>query len=275
MTRNIYRHGLVATVDGSGPPLLLIHGLASARSVWRPIVPALAKHFTTVTVDLLGHGESDWIDPEPPTFTPAQHAAALKPLIDEFGGTMHVSGNSMGGWIGLEIAANGWARSLTALCPAGLEFDPWVSRNDLLVNNHRISKLLGPAMAPATELIARVPGLRDLMMGYATVDFDSLDLSLLGDSAEAMRQAVGFYACHDGMLDLLYTRAGEVLADVPVAVVWGTQDELIRPERQRRVAAPAHAKWIVLDQCAHVPMWDQTDRTTEIICATAGVLATT
>ncbi len=256
---------------GFGPPLLLIHGLGSDRSVWRPILPSLSEHFTTVTVDLPGHGESGWLEPTPPTFTPAEHAQALKPLIDEFGGSMHVAGNSMGGWVSLEVAANGWARSVTALCPAGLEFDPWVSRNDLLVNNYRVSNFLGPTVAPATELVARVPGLRDLIMGYATVDFDSLDLSLLGASADAMRQARGFYACHDGMLDLLFTRADDVPDDTAVAVVWGTQDLLIVPERQRRVAAPRHAKWIVLDRCAHVPMWDQPERTLEIIRQTAGV----
>jgi pimeloyl-ACP methyl ester carboxylesterase len=271
VTRNIYRHGLVATVEGSGPPLFLLHGLASSRAVWQPIVPALSEHFTTVCVDLLGHGASDWIDPNPELFTPAEHAAALKPLIDEFGGTVHLAGNSMGGWIGFEIAANGWARSLTALCPAGLAFHPWSSRNVLLVNNYRLSRLLGPAMAPTTELIARIPRLREVIMGYATTDFETLDPSLLGDGAKAMRQAVGFYASHDGMLDRQFSRADHVPADVPVAVVWGAQDRLIRPEHQRRVAAPQLAEWIVFDQCAHVPMWDQPDRTVEIICQTAQV----
>ncbi len=155
VTRNIHRHGLVATIEGTGPALLLIHGLGSSRHVWRPIVAQLAESFTTVSVDLLGHGESSWLDPEPQFFTPAEHAAALKPLIDEFDAGMHIAGNSMGGWIGLEIAANGWARSLTALCPAGLEFDPWVSRNDLLVKRRMLAQLLGPAMGPTAELYPR------------------------------------------------------------------------------------------------------------------------
>ncbi len=276
MTRTIRRHGLVATVTGDGPPLLLIHGLGSSRRVWRPITERLSESFTTIAVDLRGHGDSDWLDPAPEELHPAEHAAFLKPLIDDFSdGAINVAGNSMGGWIGLEIAANGWAASLTALCPAGLEFDPWVSRSDILVLRRRMSQVLGPLMPPATELVGKTPFLRDLLIGDATANFSTLDTQVLGDAATAMRQARGFYSSHDGMLHTLFDRALEISHEVPVSIVWGTQDELLPPERQRRVAGPPHAKWIVLDECAHVPMWDQPRRTVQIItdAAQAGIIS--
>lgn len=272
MTRTIRRNGLVATVLGSGPPLLLVHGLGSARHVWRPITGRLSESFTTIAVDLLGHGDSDWLDPAPETLHPADHADSLKPIIDEFSdGAINVVGNSMGGWIGLEIAANGWASSLTALCPAGLEFEPWVTRSDILVMRRRMSQVLGPIMPPATELVGKTPILRDLLIGDATANFSTLDPKLLADAAQAMRRARGFYASHDGMLHCLFDRPLEISHEVPVSIVWGTQDELLLPERQRRVAGPPHAAWIVLDQCAHVPMWDQPRRTVDIITTTAGI----
>lgn len=268
MTRTIRRHGLVATVSGEGPPLLLIHGLGAARTVWRCVEPQLGEYFTTVSVDLLGHGDSTWPNPEPSELTPADHAAALKPLMDEFG-PMHVSGNSMGGWIGLEIASNGWARSLTALCPAGLEFDPWVTRSDVLVQRRRLAQVLGPVLPTITEVVARTPGLRHLLLGDATADFSSLDISVLGDAAAAWSEARGFFSSHDGMLDILYTRAEEVPESTPVSIIWGTSDSLLPPERQRRVAGPPHASWIVFDHCAHVPMWDQPTKTVQVIRDTA------
>ncbi len=272
MTRTIRRHGLTATVTGKGPALLLVHGLGSSRQVWRPIADRLAEDFTTIAVDLPGHGDSDWLDPEPKEFHPAEHATALKPLIDDFSdGTINVVGNSMGGWISLELAANGWASSVTALCPAGLEFDPWVSRSDILVLRRRLSQVLGPLMPPATELVGKTPVLRDLLIGDATADFSTLDTKVLADAATAMRQARGFYPCHDGMLHCLFDRPLEISHEIPVSIVWGSQDELLPPERQRRVAGPPHAKWIVLDRCAHVPMWDQPRRTVQIITETAGV----
>lgn len=270
MTRTIRRHGLVATVQGSGPPLLLIHGLGSSRTVWRPITGRLTEQFTTIEVDLLGHGDSAWPDPGPDIVTAADHANTLKPLIDDFSdGQIAVVGNSMGGWIALEIAANSWASSVTALCPAGLEFEPWVSRSDVLVLRRRLAQVLGPVMAPATEWVGKTPILRDLLMGDATANFSTLDASLLRDAATALREARGFYASHDGMLNCLFTRAMEVPPSTAVSIVWGSQDALLPPQDQRRAAGPSHAKWIVLDQCAHVPMWDQPRQTVEIIAATA------
>lgn len=45
-------------VSGNGPPLLLLHGFPQTRAMWRKVVPLLAKHFTVVTADLRGYGES-------------------------------------------------------------------------------------------------------------------------------------------------------------------------------------------------------------------------
>ncbi len=45
-------------VQGSGPPLLLLHGFPQTRAMWGAIAPVLAKHFTVVTADLRGYGAS-------------------------------------------------------------------------------------------------------------------------------------------------------------------------------------------------------------------------
>lgn len=44
--------------SGSGPPLVLVHGITESRRSWDPLVPLLAEHFDVVSVDLRGHGES-------------------------------------------------------------------------------------------------------------------------------------------------------------------------------------------------------------------------
>ncbi len=46
-------------VTGSGPPLVLVHGLIESRRAWDPLVPALAEDHTVVAVDVRGHGGSD------------------------------------------------------------------------------------------------------------------------------------------------------------------------------------------------------------------------
>lgn len=45
-------------IEGSGPPLVLVHGLGMRREMWRPLLPALAARYTVVTYDLAGHGRS-------------------------------------------------------------------------------------------------------------------------------------------------------------------------------------------------------------------------
>ena len=44
--------------SGSGPPLVLVHGITESRRSWDPLVPLLAEHFDVVAADLRGHGES-------------------------------------------------------------------------------------------------------------------------------------------------------------------------------------------------------------------------
>jgi pimeloyl-ACP methyl ester carboxylesterase len=54
----IHGHNVAFRTGGSGPVLLLVHGMASSSATWLPVLPALAEHFTVVAPDLLGHGES-------------------------------------------------------------------------------------------------------------------------------------------------------------------------------------------------------------------------
>jgi haloacetate dehalogenase len=49
---------IAASVGGSGPPLLLLHGHPQTRAIWHRVVPALARHFTVVAADLRGYGDS-------------------------------------------------------------------------------------------------------------------------------------------------------------------------------------------------------------------------
>ena len=49
---------IAATVGGSGPPLLLLHGHPQTRAIWHRVAPVLARHRTVVMADLRGYGDS-------------------------------------------------------------------------------------------------------------------------------------------------------------------------------------------------------------------------
>ena len=85
-------------ITGEGPPLYMVHGIGSRKGTWAGLVPELAEHFTCVTYDLRGHGES----PVPPTpYTLDDLVADLEALRRKLEHEkIHVIGHSLGGMIG-------------------------------------------------------------------------------------------------------------------------------------------------------------------------------
>jgi len=86
------------SLEGSGPPLLLIHGIGAARNTWAKLIPLLVPHFTVVTYDLRGHGNS----PLPEGgFGLDDLVADLEHIRLQTGfEQVHVAGHSLGGMIG-------------------------------------------------------------------------------------------------------------------------------------------------------------------------------
>jgi pimeloyl-ACP methyl ester carboxylesterase len=94
---------------GSGPDLVMVHGLAANLAFWfLNIVPRLARDFRVTVFDLRGHGESDM----PPTgYTTQDLAGDLEGLIDHLGvSSVHVVGHSFGGAVALHFALGAPAR---------------------------------------------------------------------------------------------------------------------------------------------------------------------
>ena len=86
------------TVQGSGPPLFLIHGIGSSRIGWRMMLEDLTAHFTVITYDLRGHGEAPMPEGE---FGLEELVADLEALRATLGiEAAHFAGHSLGGMIG-------------------------------------------------------------------------------------------------------------------------------------------------------------------------------
>ncbi len=89
---------------GSGPHLVLIHGLTGSLADWNlRLVPLLSGKFTTLTYDLRGHGYSDM---PPSSYTSADMASDLLGLLDALKiERAHIVGHSLGGAVALHFAA--------------------------------------------------------------------------------------------------------------------------------------------------------------------------
>jgi len=89
-------------VHGEGEPLILIHGLGSSTRDWELQVPAFAKYFKVITLDLRGHGRS--AKPAGP-YSMAMFAEDTAHLIKEIGaGPAHILGISLGGMVAFQLA---------------------------------------------------------------------------------------------------------------------------------------------------------------------------
>ena len=87
---------------GSGPVLLLVHGITSSADAWRSVLPALARHFTVVAPDLLGHGGSAKPRGD---YSLGAYASGLRDLLAALGHERAtVVGHSMGGGIAMVLA---------------------------------------------------------------------------------------------------------------------------------------------------------------------------
>jgi pimeloyl-ACP methyl ester carboxylesterase len=246
---------------GSGPPLVLIHGLASSRRCWDLVLDDLAADFTVFAIDLPGHGDSAPIPGQ--AVTPATELArAVGSFLDERDiDRAHLVGNSLGGWTALEAAADGRAASVTALCPAGL-WEPLRKPMAAIQFNRRAALRLRPAV----PTLMRLSPLRRVLMRTGAERTATVPYAVAVEAAYAQADARGFTQAHDGALHRRFERAAAIPADVPVTIAFGDNDRLLpAPRFQQRTLAPAHARWDVLWNCGHAPMWDVPTLTSHLI----------
>ena len=238
---------------GSGDPLVLLHGLGSARTTWARLLPALAERYDVITVDLPGHGQSLGLPRTEPA-TPGRLARRLARLLDELGiDRAHVMGNSLGGWIGLELAADGRVRSLTGLAPAGLWLVPGNRRSPLL----QLNRWLAVSTRAVQPALLRSSLVRSIGFASGSARPAEIPYQVAVDAASAQAIATGYLAALDGTLGLRFERADQIDPVVPVTALFGDRDRILpRPKLQERSLLPAHARWVELPHCGHAPHWD-------------------
>jgi pimeloyl-ACP methyl ester carboxylesterase len=244
--------------------MLLIHGFSASWAMWKPVLPGLERHHDVMAPTLLGHcGGPEYVAGSPAT--PAAIADTLERDLDSAGfERAHLVGNSLGGWLALELAARGRAISTTALAPAGgwKHGGPEAKRlSRMFLQNYRLLKLLGP---DAAQLMRRrrfrALALRDVMARGSDVPV-ALAVELI--------QAATDCAIYLPLLEHLTTTGFGELAAIasPVQMVWGTRDRILRwpgyAERFRWMVPQAH--WVQLDGLGHCPMFDDASLTTQTI----------
>ncbi len=226
---------------GSGPPVLLIHGLASnATRDWGRLVGPLGRRFHVLAPDLPGFGDSE--RPPAADYSIPMQVEAVRSFMAAVGvGRARVAGLSMGGWIACRLAGSHpeMVERLVAVDAAGM-------------------RPTGPNI-PAEVLLPRdEDGVRRLaatVYHHAPVPPSFVARDILARRLREewiVRRALLSMAAGRDWLNGTLGRA-----DMPVLVVWGKQDALIPVTYAAPLAAEfPHADLKVLDGCGHVPIAD-------------------
>jgi pimeloyl-ACP methyl ester carboxylesterase len=245
---------------GRGEPLLLLHGIGGELCVWEPVLAPLAERMDVIAVDLPGFGRSSPL-PEGVSPTPMALAASVARLMDELEvDSAHLAGNSLGGWISLELGKTDLARSVTALCPAGLWAAP-IQRAGAPARGraHLVARRLRPVL-PLAMLSRRV---RRLALAHVVAEPDRVPYAAARRMARSYARSAAYDATNAAMKESHFTEPEKVR--VPLSVGFGEFDRLIRP---RRLDVPG-ARTVMLQGCGHIPMWDRPDLVTDLILETA------
>jgi pimeloyl-ACP methyl ester carboxylesterase len=226
---------------------VLLHPLGADRSVWAPVTERLAHEREVIAVDLPGFGDSPPLDVEP---TPAALARAVAEGlgIDRF----DVAGNSLGGWVALELALAGVASSVVAIGAAGLWPEPLPPRRGL-------AHSAAAAAAPFAGLLARNARVRRNVLSMFVAHPERVPAAAVARLVRSYGRSPGFDAVNAAM------RAGRFrgLADirVPVTLAWPEHDRMVAPLRR----TPPNVRSVILRGCGHLPMWDDPEQVAALL----------
>jgi pimeloyl-ACP methyl ester carboxylesterase len=223
---------------GDGPPVVLIHGLASRGEDWSGLFPTLAPHHRIYAIDLLGYGGSDRPHVD---YSVALETDVVRGFLDALQiERADVGGVSMGGWIALKLAAEHpeRVRKLVLIDSAGFEF-PSTLRPDSFTPHdlEGMQKLIDSQTARVPHVPAFV--LRDL-------------LRVNREHAWILRaQLASMLTRHD----IMEGRVARVT--MPALLLWGTRDLLIPYSVGVRMQRELpNARLVPLNGCGHLAIVD-------------------
>ncbi|MDY6809146.1 MAG: alpha/beta hydrolase [Actinomycetota bacterium] len=261
-------------IAGSGPALLLIHGIGDNSSTWDSVIPTLAQHYTVIAPDLLGHGRSE--KPRADYSVPA-FANGMRDLLVVLGiSKVTVVGHSLGGGVAMQFSYQfpRFVERLVLVAAGGVtrEVNPALRLVTMPIAQEILTLLRVPGVVPSLRLAARtlaaaphIPGMPAGASPQRLLN-DHHDLvRVLGDLADptassaflrTLRAVVDWRGQVVTMLDRCY-----LTERLPVLLIWGDEDTVIPYEHARLAhAAIPHSEFETFAGCGHFPFHADPDR---------------
>jgi pimeloyl-ACP methyl ester carboxylesterase len=242
---------------GSGPPLLLVHGLAGSWQNWLETIPHFLGTHRVLALDLPGFGES-------PVPADRISIAGYGRLVDAFCEAVGVErgavvGNSMGGFIGAEMAIQHPHRveKLVLVSAAGLTIEYQRNERALALMRRLEAVLSWAATHPRAEFYLRPRARRGLR--YVFAHAERLPGPLVVEQVRGSGKP-GFIDALDALSDYPIRDRLERIA-APTLVVWGDRDRLVPvDDADAFEELIPNARKIVYEDTGHVAMLERPER---------------
>ncbi|MGA8257066.1 MAG: alpha/beta fold hydrolase [Nocardioides sp.] len=264
----LHGHSRAFVKKGSGPALLLLHGLACDHTTWTPVIDALAKRYTVIAPDLLGHGRSDKPRAD---YSVGGYANGMRDLLTVLGiDKVTVVGHSFGGGVALQFAYQFPERTERMMLVSSGGLGPEVTPVIRAITTPGFHQAMGLMTLPGVRQVA-MSGLRTMShTGWKA----TRDLGEIADIYEsfkdpqtraAIRHVVRAVVDWKGQIVTMADRAYLTEA-MPMAVVWGRDDMVIPVRHASNAAALApKARVEVIPNAGHFPHKDHPERFVRIV----------
>jgi pimeloyl-ACP methyl ester carboxylesterase len=257
-------------ISSRKPALVLLHGLGmTAETAWQEVVPLLTDHHEVFAPDAMGHRGGPPVRHRPVMISHVVDAA--EKYLDEHGlDRPHLVGNSLGGYVAIELARRGRATTVCALSPAGF----WMAgdgRQPQLLKKFKTARTMARITRPLSPLMFKSARLRRLTLRDTACHGHRLTVD------RALQMSDDFLAS-PAIIDIIDGNWQVAPLDslpCPMTIVWSEKDAtlpLASYENNARKRLP-QALFKVLPGVGHVPMFDDPNLVAQTILASTGARA--
>jgi len=263
----IHGHDVGYRMAGEGPVIMLIHGMAGSSRTWREVMPLLARDFTVLAPDLLGHGESAKPMGD---YSLGAYASGLRDVLGVLGiDRVTVVGQSLGGGVAMQLAYQHpeLAERLVLVGSGGLGREvSWILRLLTLPGAEYVMPVLFPSFLrdrgnDVSRFLhdrgIRAPHVAEMWRAYASLAQAENRHAFV----RTLRAVIDPGGQTVSAADRLYLAAG-----LPTLIIWGDQDPVIPVDHARR----AHelipgSRLEIFEGCGHFPHVEAPQRFAEVL----------
>jgi pimeloyl-ACP methyl ester carboxylesterase len=252
---SIHGHDMAYRMEGSGPVLLLLHGIAGSSRTWRDVIPRLTDRFTVLAPDLTGHGQS-----EKPVgdYSLGAFASGIRDLLEVLGiDRATVIGQSFGGGVAMQFVYQypEQCERLVLVNSGGLGREVnWILRLMALPASEYVMPVLFPSFVRDWgDGLFRMINDRGIRLGRITEMWSAYASLAESDNRRAFARTIKSVIDPGGQtvsaMDRLY-----LSSSMPTLIIWGDRDDII-PVSHAYAAHQAipGSRLVVIEGVGHFP----------------------